>query len=485
MNKILSIVTFLTLLALPCASTAKSSDSVLEIVNLDAKYISGEGGSTKIYVNSSSDWTLKSDCDWLTLTTTSGTASKKKATEVEIVAEFNFYDTRVATLTLSNASSDESTEYKVCQGKFVRPVTKYQVGDPEVRFDESKFDADYKYYDKMQIWRQAGVEDGVPHLEDQLAQVTKVFEAGSPASQIRDYLEQHKGEKIVVLLKNGDYLLDVPIRIYSNATLIGESRDGVKITVDGNITGSTYISMVDAQRAGLRNVWINGSWLNEDGENRPKYNWEVEVVGREKNRTIDMSAKSNCFLDNVKLTNNPSHPIWLRGDNHTVRNVEINGAFNKGGGCQGYFFIASNNALITNCRITRIRHISFQGKDSHQNVFYDNDLDQEVSFHVDDGGDNLIERNRIYLPAQMPEAYNAIMGPWSSQHRVGGLNFIYENRCKEDNPGRNGKTPWSDERLYIGPHVVSVGTNNPTRYTNFEPSSDAPKEGTLYPVVLD
>lgn len=122
-----------------------------------------------------------------------------------------------------------------------------------------------------------------------------------------------------------------------------------------------------------------------------------------------------------------------------------------------------------------------QGERSKYNVVFDNDFRQEVSFHSGDGGDNLVEYNRILLPEDMPGIYYAIMGPWSIQHEVGGINYLYRNSCQEDN--HRGIVPWFDPKVvYLGPWEVKPA--NP--HANFTSSkSPAPKGGTFYPVMLD
>ena len=146
-----------------------------------------------------------------------------------------------------------------------------------------------------------------------------------------------------------------------------------------------------------------------------------------------------------------------------------------------YFFIDGQRNLITGCRVTRIRHISMQNPSCKENVFYGNDIQQEFSFHSNDGGDNLIENNRITIPKGLTN-YNAIMGPWSFQHQVGGLNFIYNNQCKEEH---SRKTPWSDSKLYTGPHFIS-NQQGKERYENFKPAKTPPPiGGTLYPLITD
>ncbi len=329
----------------------------------------------------------------------------------------------------------------------------------------------------MRIWVEAGVASGIPYLAEQLEKVGKTFEPGTTAKELKEYFEspEVKYKPIVVLLKNGEYTLsETAVRIYSGATLIGESRDGVVI----HVSGKAGISLYNGKGVGLRNLTLEGKW--SDSPPDPSEFSEV-LQGMGDHRMIDMAKCENSFVDNVRILNSASHPVWLSGNNNTLRMLEIDGAYCKGAGCQGYLFLDGQRNLITRCKVTRIRHISFQNPSSKENVFFDNDVRQEVSFHTNDGGDNLIENNRITIPRHM-KAYNAIMGPWSKQHKVGGKNFIYNNECEEEN---NRKRPWSDSKLYTGPFFVS-NQNNRDRYDNFRPvETPLPKGETLYPVILE
>lgn len=488
-------LSFLILLACENAQSEHGSDFPqlsITIENIPST-LNPKGETVPIKIKSETEWSISSNKTWITFDKTEGSECIDTPMEIKLSCEFNFFDERDAVITIESKYNDNiMKEYKISQAKYIKPTTRLQVGDPEVSFDANLYDEKYKYHNQMIVWKDAGKKDGIPYLSEQLSSVDKIFTQDNSVDEIKKFFEDNAYKEITVLLKNGQYYFDKGIRLYSNATLIGESKDGVIINAEKTIGPEigSIISMYNAKNAGIRNLTIIGRWLNEDGNNYPKYNdlSHEELKGMGKFITVSLKGESeNCFIDNVKLINNASHPIWTQGKNHTIRNVEIDGAFCKAGGCQGYFFIGGYNALITNCKVTNIRHISLQGEQSTMNVLYDNDFRQEVSFHVGDGGNNLIENNRIYITPTMFPGYNAIMGPWSNQHYVGGLNFIYNNKCKEDNLGRNGATPWSDEQLYLGPYEVSVGTDNPTRYTNFRPipSSDLPVSKTLYPIILE
>lgn len=389
-------------------------------------------------------------------------------------------DGKVFKLPLENFSEADQTFVRShlnssADSTSVSDERKIQVGDPDLKFDPSKFDPNYP---QMRIWMEAGVTNGIPHLEEQLKTVAKVFDEGTTDEELKAYFEspEVKYKPVVVLLKNGEYTFsERTVRIYSQATLIGESRDGVVI----HVSGKSGISLYNGKSIGLRNLTLEGKWSDTPPD--PEEAFSEGLPGMGDHRMINMARCENSFVDNVRILNSASHPIWVSGKNNTLRNLDIDGAHCKGGGCQGYFFIDGQRNLITGCKVTRLRHISFQNPSSKENVFYNNDVRQEVSFHTDDGGDNLIENNRITIPRYM-KAYNAIMGPWSTQHKVGGKNFIYNNTCEEEN---NRKRPWSDSKLYIGPFFVS-NKNDRERYDNFVPvKTPLPNGGTLYPVMLE
>lgn len=353
-----------------------------------------------------------------------------------------------------------------------------RVGDPGAGFDTDLIDALYR--DQMEEWMTAGVEGGIPFLENQLKSVDMTFEAGTDAETIDAYFKQNVGK--TVLLKNGEYTFGRNVALSDGSVLIGESRDGVKITMCGE--ASSAIDMRNLDNAGVRNLTLTGGW----SETAPDpTNMSEVLAGKGGWKSIDMSGNTvNCYADNIKILNSASHPIWIAGSHNTVRDMDIDGAYCKGGGAQGYFFIDGDHQLITGCKVTHIRHVSMQNTTSTLNVFYGNDMRQEFSFHVNDGGDNLIENNRITIPSTL-SGYTAIMGPWSLEHQVGGRNFIYRNDCIEENHPEYGfNTPWSDDSLYIGPYEIIHAGEYERLHNNFRTSAayPAPKGKTFYPIIL-
>ena len=441
-----------------------------------------EGEDRMIQVATNEPWVLSTDVDWITFDKENGNANKEG---VEVKATIQPNETgivRMATVTLKNTSGKEKIKtYRVSQ---CEPwETKVRVGDPDVTFDMTRVDPIYQA--KITEWMNAGVQGGIPSLKTIMSdgREIKEFEGGTSVDDILDYINNtgNKYRQRIIYLKNGEYVFNKSVRIYSSCTLVGESRDGViiKIKDDGNV------SLYNANGSGVRNLTLKGDWTTTDPD--PSLMKET-LKDKGGHKMIDMTGNDkggyirNSYVDNVKIVNSASHPIWMNGYKNTVRDVEMDGAHNKDGGAQGYFFIDGDHHLITGCKVTHIRHVTMQNPTSKFNVFYKNDIRQEFSFHVNDGGDNLVEHNRIMVPKTLSTNYTAIMGPWSNQHHVGGKNFIYRNRCLEEN--RGGNTPWSDDELYIGPW--ENGYNDEQKYNNFRKVQEYPNPtgGTLYPVVL-
>lgn len=458
----------------------KQGASVFEIEGLEDEFIP-EGGDFKVYVGSDSKWELESDADWITFDIASG-ESTVDTNPVEIIVSVKPNDegiVRTANFTLKSSSGKVFTQ-EVLQNEPWE--TEVRIGDEGQRFDESKFDASYPLYPQMLEWKKAGRQAGIPPLESQMNSITKTFGPENTVDEIFTYLEgSDKYQKRNILLKNGEYNINRSIRLYSQNVLIGESKHGVIL----KLSDKGEISMYNGNNIGLRNLTIKGAWSNEDPN---PSNMDETLPGKGGYKSVSMGDTKDSYVDNIRIINSASHPLIIsgnidnagKGSHNTIRDVEIDGAYNKSGGYQGYFHIGGAYNLVTGCKVTGIRHISFQDPTSAYNVFYKNDVTQEVSFHVNDGGNNLVERNKITIPRTLGTGYCAIMGPWSDQHKVGGKNFVYRNKCLELN--RNNNTPWSDDELYVGPWEVRPADV----YTNFRIMGEYPKPSgkVLYPVLL-
>ncbi|PKB44148.1 putative secreted protein (Por secretion system target) [Cellulophaga sp. RHA19] len=367
-----------------------------------------------------------------------------------------------------------------------------KVGDPGVTFDASKYD---NRYPQMKEWQKAGVRGGIPFLKD--VKIVKTLTNGANSDAINSAINDASKQSglVAVLLKNGTYTIDKRIKMKSNVSLIGESRDNVKCIIKMN-SGDAF-SFYKVRKSGIYTLTIQGSW------GKPKYDWNYSLDANDElksnnNISVKFNDSEDCWLDKVNILNSARDPVRVPANHITLRDLNVDGAHKKAGGAQGYFFIQGAYNLITGCKVTHLRHISLQGGNVEYNVVYDNDFRQEVSFHSGDKGNNLIENNKITLPFDMPNSkadtpnavynnsnepnYYAIMGPWSSQHQNSEKpNFIFKNNCLEKN--HNNARPWSNPSLlYKGPRQVKP--SNPA--TNFPALSASltPKGGTLYPMIL-
>ena len=370
-----------------------------------------------------------------------------------------------------------------------------RVGDPGVTFDTSKYDPRYP---QMKEWEKAGASEGIPFIKD--LQKVETINSGANSATINSKItaaasSASKSNPVYILLKNGTYTINSRIVMKSNVSLVGESRTGVKCFI--SMTNGDAFSFYKVKNCGIYDLTIEGGW------GTPKYPWNYSLNQNDElpsndNISVKFNDSEDCWLDRVNIINSAKDPVRCPANHITLRDLKVDGAHKKAGGAQGYFFIQGAYNLITGCEVTHIRHISLQGSNVEYNVVYDNDFKQEVSFHSGDNGNNLIEFNRITLPADMPNSkadtpnapynnssepnYYAIMGPWSIQHQNSKKpNFIFRNSCKEEN--HNNATPWSNPNLlYKGPKEIKPtdpSTNFPALAASLTPSGR-----TLYPVVL-
>lgn len=454
-----------------------------------------EGDVIEVKLKASSKWTLavsKTGVEkWLSFDKAEGDATGDEFLLLKMNIDPNQnYSTRKALVTLKSFDGKNERTYWVNQNAAVFEIKDPDdmwIGGPEAVADESKFDDNYP---QMKEWLKAGVEGGIPSLSEQAVNVGKAFMPGSSVSEIQRTLDENRYKTpFIVLLQNGEYNFgDKGIKIHSGQTVIGESRDGVIINVT-NALLSPVIDLKDAQNAGVRRLTVIGKF--RDGNPRPMDNWQVISGGDGKQVVINMRGDCrNSFVDDVYLKNSASHPICVGGAHNTVRAAEIDGAWNKGGGFQGYFFIGGEYALITGCKVTNLRHFSMQDPTSKYNVIYGNELIQEISFHNNDGGNNLVEHNKITIPDYFTDR-PPFLGPWSTQHKVGPENYLYDNMCSDTkyDPNHGGKNKWTDNtKVFVGPKYVTSGgvsTSGLDRcYDNFPDSGKpAPRGGTLYPIT--
>ncbi|WP_156317048.1 hypothetical protein [Marinagarivorans algicola] len=383
----------------------------------------------------------------------------------------------------SSSSSAQTSSKAPTETQTLRP------GDPGVTFDMSKMDPRFP---QMQKWITAGARGGIPFIDSHT--IKKTLNGGDSDAinkAINDVARDGGG---AVLLKNGMYRIDKTVTMKSKVVLIGESRRGVNAIINMQ-KGNAFYFGSGVRHSGIYRMTIEGGW------GRPQYDWNIGTNANfeepdVENVSVMFKNATDSWLDGVDLLNSGDFPLRCNAKHITLRDLNVDGVHNKNGGAHGYFFILNGYNLITQSKITRLRHISLQGDDVEYNVLYDNDLRQEVSYHSGDYGNNLIENNRITLPADMPNGsngpgYRAIMGPWSTKHHKSlNNNFNYDNWIHEENRGKPPGVWMSDnDKVYAGP-IYDKAVGEQQLDNNFPPMKDnngdfiVPKSKTLYPIIL-
>ncbi|WP_281989554.1 T9SS type A sorting domain-containing protein [Aquimarina aggregata] len=410
---------------------------------------------------------------------------------------------------------------------FVISITTAQekrIGDPGVTFDQASINANKNNYPQMSIWKTAGVQGGIPYTRtgnngfNRIVDFTGAKNSDGLNAAINRLANQlGNNQKGLIMLPAGTYTINKPVNMKSGVSLKGKNRNTVVCMV--STTQNAAFSFNRIGRAGLYTMTIRGNFENKSGKkvSKPKYPWnyginnnfELKGTGND-NTLVWIKDSKNCWLDKVNLINSAKEPLRVAGrnsGNNTLRDLYVDGSFNKAGGAQGYFFLLSGRNLITGCKITHLRHISLQGDFAEFNVLYDNDFKQEVSFHTGDNGNNLIENNYITLPNDMPPIvpsegfkgelpsdansnkpdYFPIMGPWSRNPRHTNSknpNWVFKNKCLQLNHNKGGSLtrPWSDDsKVYTGPKKKGITIQE--RIDNFPPSpKGVPIGGKLYAV---
>ncbi|WP_185154455.1 DNRLRE domain-containing protein [Fulvivirga sp. M361] len=340
----------------------------------------------------------------------------------------------------------------------------------------------------------AGVNGGIPFVPDSFTSANAVHVTAFTSAGIQEAIDSAKSEgKNWVYLPNGTYDLTAAIKMTTGVSLVGESRSGTELLIKFN--SGNAIAMFNDNNCGVYRMTLRGMFPVGDGtyHTTPINKWGCDTCNElpdVTNRSISISQSYNCWVDDVSIYNSGRHPLWISGNayHNTIRNVRVKGAFNKGGGAMGYFMIGGRDNLVTECSVTEIRHITMQGTGSTFNVLNNNDFDQEISFHVEDSGYNLVEGNRVTLPADMPVGYYAIMGTWSVKHDMSlNDNYVYNNYFKENNHG--GDTLFlgqygANADVFAGPidgkKEAQAAGRTYDHTQNFEAGYAAPPSGRVY-----
>lgn len=248
----------------------------------------------------------------------------------------------------------------------------------------------------------------------------------------------------VVLLESGTYQIGNTIEFEDNVILRGVDQDSVVLnpTIRASEADTADVfNFEDDSNSGIENLTIDytvpgleptirngledGGFCEECFENDPGGRDDLYV----RQINVDDDSHNNLF-DNLNIINSGTSPIQIEGNNNTLSNNVIDGAYNKGGGGEGYYDIRGDNNLIQNETITGIRHFAIQ-RGATGNLVTDSSFEVDINFHNDDGGNNLVEGNTIRLPSWFSgDPFNT--GEARSGHEPPGPGNIIVNNDVQD-----------------------------------------------------
>lgn len=401
-----------------------------------------------------------------------------------------------------------------------------RIGDPGRVFDPNQvvnvsglgdFEA------KRIRWSEAGVIGGIRTTGSALRQVMPLSDTdlnATPAIQAAIDLVAADGGGVVQLAE-GIYTVRTTINMKIGVSLIGEASAGANATILKIEVGAERViwfpelDQTNNQTAGLKNLKLEGTKGVPDPALMENVKTEYSAI------VVEITRSNNCYMDNIVITNAGGSPVstWS-GGHHSFRDININGCWNKGGGGSCYFGMQSPDCLVYSSSFEGIRHFALQRQHCQYNVVYDNDINIDVNFHNADIGNNLIEANRIKLPAYLGDLSKAggrryvVMGPWSTSHAptVSGVeNYVYNNtvenfafagtpRCNENDKiysgadvyepetGANANPPLPSGNPFLKSTVIGSGN---LIYATIDPALSIPKvenieeiSFSVFPTVL-
>lgn len=359
--------------------------------------------------------------------------------------------------------------------------------------------------DLKEEWAQAGVTGGVPTNLNVIATI-------DPSDDIQTAINAASANGGgVILLNEGVYRIDETIFMGDGVVLRGADRDGVVIesSIRTDDPRDATIRYDEVDNAGLENLTLNS---DVDGREPTPLDFNNDPFGEDHLHSthvyIDRGSNDNWVTD-VNVLNAGSNPVDLNGDHNTFANNLVSGAFNKGGGGNGYYAVNGDNNLIYNETVTGIRHFSIQVGAEH-NVVTNSRFEVDVNFHNGDDGGNLVEGNVIDIPARHwwtgidtgdaqfghrpPGERNVLVN--NDIHHAGTRdtvhhepNVIYSFLDGFSLPEDTGLRIGSEERLYEGTPradtVVMDEPDTPADPTPPEPDMPAESVGGQGIVVVD
>ncbi|MBX2852291.1 MAG: right-handed parallel beta-helix repeat-containing protein [Phycisphaeraceae bacterium] len=289
-------------------------------------------------------------------------------------------------------------------------------------------DVDLSQHPSMARWSKAGVQGGIPKN-------MRVRGKIGPADNLQEAIDiVHKRGGGVLLLKKGSYhVRDRPIQMRSKVVVRGEDRKAVRI--ESRITkkqGSNTIQFEDTQYAGLENLTIN--YVPPDGS-KPKhdlYRGTMPSADYRVHGVVITAGSSNNWVRGCNILNTGCDPIVIGGNNNTMTNNYIDGAYHKNGG-SGYYRIARGmDNLIKGETMKNIRHFGILNGKAAYNVVVGCFFATDVNFHTGDLGYNLIEGNSMHLPKHHNWQLISTGGPPWGHMPPGNGNIVVNNLTRHE-----------------------------------------------------
>jgi hypothetical protein len=360
-----------------------------------------------------------------------------------------------------------------------------RVGDAGASPDPAKFD---ERYPDMKEWAEAGVRGGIPPRgQEKVARTVKPGDDLQAA--INDIAKKGGG---VVLLSSGVYPIAARLDLMSGVVLRGEDEDKVVLECgirSNKLTDTFYtVRLGGTKKSGLEDLTIRHAQVTKLGQRvyaEPVAGAKNDVSGITDLHVggVQMERAEDCWLDNVNLLHTGSHPLDVQGDHITVRDMLIDGAFNKGGegspAGSGNVYFAADHGLFYNNTVRNTRHAlvlrdTLAGGTCRFNVILDCNFEGDVNFHGNrkDEGHHLFEGTLV----RSPPAHGWPAWSYWKRTEIGEATLVYRSLGWGGQADAFTSTDPAKVYTYTGirdPNVLGV-LNKP-----------APKSGTLYAVKAD
>jgi len=339
----------------------------------------------------------------------------------------------------------------------------------------------------MAEWAKAGVEGGIP---DSLE--TKIALKITPKANLQNAIDKVALKGGVLLLQSGEYVINEPVLLRSGVILRGVSTESVILSIKmhgffwrtKNESRKGAILLHGIQHAGIENLTVKYAAATFEPNDRDSHTaaWTIDVFHKREQRDTTLFVESiwihqarNCWVQDCNILWSGSDPIRITLSDHiTCRRNFIDRCYNKNDGGMGYYNISNSRyVLICNEKIRRIRHVCIQNFSKYI-VFIDNELEVDINFHDGDSGFNLIQGNRVKIPAwhswspvangvpnqHLPPGKGNIMFKNYFQSKTGEVVYSKPNTCYQIN------YQWKEEKADVYLENLTLKTLYPVKRIN-------------------